>query len=274
MAENPDVALTLDDAVQEVLGNLTGLDLNYQPEYDRYRAITRQLNRALRANALEQEWSHYHILENVGTSHAGDRLLTLRAAIRPRAIGDDAIRLVNDDGQPLVWAYILPRDALHKYANRPGGLWASIINRETIEFSRGLYDSEAGYTILVPAMREPRMFRLPEANEILDPDDVTAQDPPTEVSDDIRQQTVDFDYPDVIILRAACYVAMSDPVMQPRVQTLEAQYKDLTYGLIERDTRNTDAPFLNEFFVPITNSIDGNGSYTWSGRHPHSDERY
>jgi len=36
-----EVRLTLDEAVAEVLGLLTGLDLTYEPELDRYRAITR-----------------------------------------------------------------------------------------------------------------------------------------------------------------------------------------------------------------------------------------
>ena len=44
---NADVALTLDDAVSEVLSLLTGLDVNYDPEFDRYRTIARTLNRAL-----------------------------------------------------------------------------------------------------------------------------------------------------------------------------------------------------------------------------------
>lgn len=53
--QNAEVQMTLDEAVAEVLGQLTGLDLEYDPRLDRYRAITRQLNRATRANALEHE---------------------------------------------------------------------------------------------------------------------------------------------------------------------------------------------------------------------------
>ena len=87
-----------------------------------------------------------------------------------------------------------------------------------------------------------------------------------------REQLIDFDYPDVIVLRAAYYVAQADPVQQPRVQTLENEYKDLMYSLVERDTRNTDSPYLNEFLLPITNSIYGNGRAGAHG-HPHSDER-
>jgi hypothetical protein len=54
------------------------------------------------------------------------------------------------------------------------------------------------------------------------------------------------------------------------VQTLEAQYKDLMYQLIERDDRATDSPFQNEFTVPVQNSLEG-GSV--AHRHPHADER-
>ncbi len=52
---NPELKLTLDEGIQEVLGLLTGLDMTYDPQYDRYRVIGRMLNRALRANALEHE---------------------------------------------------------------------------------------------------------------------------------------------------------------------------------------------------------------------------
>jgi hypothetical protein len=112
-------------------------------------------------------------------------------------------------------------------------------------------------------MREPVMFRLPDQPE--DPND-----PLVVVDPAIRDQPIDFSYPDVIILRAAFYVAQTDPIMQPRVQTLEAQYKDLMYQIIERDDRNTDSPYLNEFFVPVQNSLVDQGFYH---PHPHSDER-
>ena len=70
---NPEVQQTLDEAVAEVLGLLTGLDLSYAPELDRYRAITRQLNRALRTNALEQEWSYYSFTLSLGQASEGER---------------------------------------------------------------------------------------------------------------------------------------------------------------------------------------------------------
>ena len=85
---NADVDLTLDEAVQEVLSLLTGLDLAYSPNYDRYRVVTRFLNRALRQNALEHEWSYYSSLETIGQAQAGDKDLAIRATVRPRIIGE------------------------------------------------------------------------------------------------------------------------------------------------------------------------------------------
>jgi hypothetical protein len=254
--------MTLDDAVAEVLGLLTGLDLEYAPELDRYQSITRQLNRALRANALEKEWSYYSDFETVGQSSEGLREVMLTSSVRPRVINDDAVRLVNSDGDTVRWAYYLPRDAIHKYPKR-GGLWVSY-TRNILTFSRPLRLAEAGYDIQVPVMREPKMFRLPQQPENEEEDLV-------EVSDAIRGQLVDFAYPDLITLRAAYYYAQTDPVMQPRVQTLEAQFKDLFYQISERDERMTDSPFLNEFFVPVQSGIyDNDLTPHW---HPHSDER-
>lgn len=261
-AQSPEITLTLDDAVQEVLGLLTGLDLMYQPELDRYRVITRQLNRALRANALEHEWSWYHSLVSAGTSVPNLTEVFLDATVRPRVVGDDAVRLVDEHGCVLRWAYFLPRDSLHKYQGRYQGLWVSV-TRNALTFSRPLFEEEGGLDIQVPVMREPIMFRLPPIPE--DPDDPLVPVDPT-----IRNQPVDFSYPDVVVQRAAWYVAQADPVMQPRAQTLEAAYKDLMYQVIERDDRNTDAPYLNEFFVPIQNGIV---NQPMMHRHPHSDER-
>lgn len=263
MSINSELTLTLDDAVAEVLGLLTGLDLSYAPELDRYRAVTRALNRALRANALEQEWGYYATVESAGTAYAGQRELMLRPSVRPRIINDDAVRLVNDAGQPLQWAYFLPRDALHKYNGRTG-LWAAI-TRNTLTFSRPLNRAESGLDIQLPVMREPKMFRLPEQHEDHD-------EPLTDVPDEIREQPIDFQYPDLIVLRAAYYYAQTDPVMQPRVQTLEGQFKDMQYQIMERDSRMTDSPYQNEFFVPVENGLHGGGPIGLS-THPHSDER-
>ena len=236
---NPEVAMTLDEAVAEVLGTLTGLDLEYEPEQDRYRAITRQLNKALRANALENEWSCYASTESVGTAAEGEDGAFVRRSVRVRIINDDAVRLVNADGKPLRWAYILPKDALHKYSWKRK-LWCSVIGSR-LQFSRAFTAAEDGLDIQVPVMREPAMFRLPEAGAA--------------VPDAIRNQEVDFAYPDVVIARAAYYVAQSDPVMQPRVQTLEMDYKALMYQLIERDTAHTDTPYMNDFLLPLDNGL-------------------
>lgn len=259
---NPELTFTLDDAVKDVLTILTGLTLNYEPELDRYVTITQQLNRALRSNALEHEWSYYSSTTSAGTSVLGDTEVMLPADMRPRVVGDDAVRLVDTEtGHTARWAFVLPRDALSKYWAR-GGLWCSV-TRNFITFSRPINEAEAGLDIQIPVMREPVMFRLPAQPE--DPNLPLVPVDPT-----IRDQPIDFAYPDVVILRAAFYVAQTDPVMQPRVQTLEAQYKDLMYQIIERDDRNTDSPYQNDFFVPIQGSLVDEGMYH---PHPHSDER-
>lgn len=248
---NSEVQLTLDEAVKEVLGLLTGLDLEYEPELDRYRAITRALNRALRGNALENEWSYYASTVSLGCIQRCEQSVSIPPNLRPRIINDDAVRLVNKDGYPVEWAYFLPRDALHKYTNHD--VLRCSVTRQELLFSRPFMQWEVGLEIVVPVMREPVMFRLPESGE--------------EVPEDIRQQLVDFAYPDVIIARAAYYYAQTDPVMQPRVPTLEDGYKDLMYQLIERDTSATDTPYTNEFILPLENGIV---SQDTEHRHPHA----
>lgn len=259
---NPDVALTLDDCVEEVLGQLTGLELRYDPNMDRYRAIVRQLNRALRANALEREWSYYASLEDIGLVYPGVQDVELRSTVRPRIIGDDSVRLCDETGRPIVWAYFLPRDAGEKYGARRG-LWVSV-TRQSLHFSRPFQQHEAGLHIQVPVMREPRLFRLPEAPE---GDQGTIPAVPQE----IRDQELDFDYPDLIVARAAYYYASTDPVMQPRAQTLKEEYTQLFYSLNERDDRNTDHPYMNDYNVPIQSDINGVGY--WPSHQPHADER-
>jgi len=248
---NVELRLTLDDAVAEVLGMLTGLDLTYEAEYDRYRAITRQLNRALRANALEAEWSYYASTMEIGNTVEGMREVQLPMNVRPRILNDDAVRLVKDD-RTVVWAQFLPRSSLSKYEWQPG-LWCAI-TRQMLLFSRPLTLAEEGLAIQVPVMREPRMFRLPETGE--------------EVPDSIRQQLIDFNYPDVITARAAFFYAQTDPVMQPRVPTLEAGYKDVMYQVIEQDTRNSDMPYLNSFTLPVESGLVPESTFH---RHPHAD---
>jgi hypothetical protein len=244
---SPEIEVTLDEAVEEVLGFLTGMDLTYNPRYDRYRTIARAVNRALRANALEKEWSYYHDYVEI-PAVSGERSFEISAdeTQRVRIINDDAVVVVDSDGNPAVWAYFLPRDALHKYQYRDG--WWVSVTRNILTFNRELNDAFAGYLIKVPVMREPTMFVLPVAPE--DPDD-----PIVEIDPAVRTQVIDFAYPDVIWMRAAYYIAQSDPVMQPRAQTVEAQYKDLMYQAIERDDRFTDSPLQNDFAVPVQNDI-------------------
>lgn len=252
---NSELEMDLDTAVKETLALLTGLDLEYEPELDRYRAVTRQINRGMRSIALEHEWSYFVSVKSLGPAVAGERQFLLEDSDRPRVINDDAVRLCDDAGRPWFWAYFLPRDALHKYADR-AGLWCAV-TRNLVQFSRPFSNAEDGFDVELPIMREPTMFRLP-AN------------PETEVPTDVREQSVDFFYPDLVVLRAAYNYAQTDPIMQPRVQTLEAQYKDLMYQVIERDTANTDTPFQNDFHVPVQNSIYPESRYR---THPLADER-
>ena len=255
---NSDVQLTLEEAVQEVLQGLTGLNLSYDPSQDRFQSVVRSLNKAMRDVALEHEWSYFASTEDAGQIVEDVVDYEVSSKLRPRVINDDAVRLLDSDGVVRVWAYILPRDALHKYANR-NGLWVAFV-RNTMSFSRPPFDHEIGMRIQVPVMREPRMFRLPRSG----------RDIPTSV----LRQPIDFDYPDLVVAKAMQLYAETDPVMQPRVQTLEAAYKDRMYQLVERDERFTDSPYLNDFFVPIQGSLEGVARHPMMHGHPHSDERW
>lgn len=257
---NTNVEMTLTEAVSEVLRVLTGLDLSYRPEQDRFQVITNLLNRALRLNALENEWSYYASTEEVGTVDGDERRVALRSNVRPRILGDDSVTF-QWNGRTVAWAQFVPRDALSGYEFRKELRVAATKN--ALEFSRPLPRSLAGTSIHVPVMREPVMFRLP-------PLPVNPEDPIPDVPQDVLDQIVDFDYPDVIIARAVFIYSQTDPIMQPRSQVLEQQWKDLMYALTERDSRHTDAPMQNDFLVPITNGVDGG-----HGRHhlhPHSSE--
>lgn len=302
--------MTLDEAVGEVLNYLTGFDLHYIAELDRYRAIARTLNRALRLVATEHEWACYAAVEDMGELSLGQTEITLRRTRRPRIILDDSVRLVDADNNIHMWAYILPRESLHKYQGRTG-LWvASTDNRLT--FSRPISTQEAGLRAIVPVMREPRQVIIPasydsletlEGDGIEDPlvlakivqlrnyhnpdiveewvvDETAAPyiytSPESSLQalsltpSQVRNQRIDHSFPDLIILKAAFLYAGTDPVMQPRVQSLEAQYKTLFYALTERDSNHTDEPFVNDFVVPIQGSLHGERS---NHAHPHSDER-
>lgn len=260
---NQDVGLTLDEAVAEVLGHLTGLDLQLIPEHDRYQSIVRQINRALRSVALENEWSYYSDYENIGHTIAGTREVSLRSSIRPRVIHDDMVRLVHPvSKETLIWAKFLPREALNKYENRRD-LWVSY-TRNLLSFSRRIHPGEQGLEIHLPVMREPRMFQLP-----VQPTD--PNQPLIDVPLAVRNQLVDFDYPDLVVMKAAYYYAQTDPVMQPRVQTLDSDYKTLMYALTERDTRSTDSPYQNDWNLGIQSDIGGISGHGY-GR-PLADER-
>jgi len=255
--------MTLDDAVAEVMGGLTGLDLQLVPEQDRYQSVTRAINRALRAIALVQEWSYYSDIENVGTVQSGTKELSFAKSIRPRIVNDDSARLIDPlTGETVTWAYFLPRDAINKYASREG-LWVAHVRNELF-FSRRFFTGEHGLQVWIPVMREPKLFRLP-----LQPTDPAL--PLVPVPDEVREQEVDFDYPDLVVAKAMYFYAQTDPIMQPRVQTLEANYKEIMYALDERDTRNTDSPYQNDWNLGIESGVNGNSS---SGRgRPLADER-
>lgn len=245
--------MTLHQAVQDVIQNLVGLDVEYQPGEPRYSAVVRMLNRALKANALEHEWSYYSSVRSLGNVSAGQKSVIISSTVRPRIIGDDAARLLRD-GVVVEWAYFLPRSALHKYVGRQG-LWCAS-TKNGIDFSRPFTSSEDGLELQIPVMREPMLFTVPELGAELD--------------DPALLQEVDFSNADLIIGRAMYYYAQTDPVMQPRVQTLESDYKDLMYQLIERDENHTDAPYLNDFMVPMIGSLQDATTY---GHHPHADDR-
>lgn len=255
---NPQVRMTLTEAVGEVLMILTGQTLDYDSQYDRFRAVTSSINRALRSNAMEQEWGYYSERLVIGEVRDGAQIYMIDADYRFRVNGDDAVRLVTAEGVPLMWAYFLPRDSLHKYRNRDG-LWCSVV-RNQLMFSKPLEATTPPLSIEIPVMREPNMFRLPDApydlRTVEDPDDplITVEEV---IYPSVLNELVDFSFPDLITARAAWLYAQTDPVMQPRVQTLEANYKDLMYQVMERDSAFTETPYQNEFIVPVQNDIHG-----------------
>lgn len=302
--------MTLDEAVGEVLNYLTGSDLHYIAELDRYRAIARTLNRALRLVAAEQEWGCYAAVEDMGQVTLGQTEIVHRRSRRPRIILDDSMRLVDAENNIHEWAYILPRESLHKYQGRTG-LWVASTENK-LEFSRPIQSKEVGLRALVPVMREPRQLLIPATFDSIEDLDKDGEEDPLVLEkivqlrnfhnpdiveewvidesaapyiytspessleklaltpEQVRLQKIDHSFPDLIILKAAFLYAGTDPVMQPRVQTLEGQYKDLFYALTERDTNHTDDPFRNDFVVPIQGSLRDQRT---NHAHPHADER-
>lgn len=259
MSQNAELSMTLEDAVAEVLTLLIGSDVRFMPEMDRFQTITRFLNMGMRSAALDHEWKYFYSHATVGHAHEGTQALLLRSSLRPRMMDDDAVVLVKPGTSDIVkWAYFQNATALHKYRHMDG-LWCSVHNR-VLQFSRPFTKSEEGLEIQMPSMREPVMFRLPE--QPTDP----AEEVVT-VPRDVLEQQIDFDYPDYIIRKAAWLYAQTDPVLQPRVQTLEAQWKDLMYALTERDTRSTDTPYQNPWNIGIDGGIYSSGP---SSTHPHA----
>lgn len=256
MAVNQDLNYTLDEAVREVLLNLTGLGVQYDPSSDRYHVLAHTLNRALRAVARENEWSYFFEDSDLGLAVAGERTMELTTRQRLRIEGDDGLRLETRDGAPVEWIPVLPRDALYKYAHRRG-LWVSP-TRTTLFFSRPFTEGEDGLYVRGPIMREPRMFQLPE--------------PGAEIAASIRSQPLDFDNPDLVIAKAMVMYAQTDPIMQPRVPTLEEAYNDIKYPLITRDTNFTDSPYRNEWNLGIQGELGGRSGLLSHG-HPHADDR-
>lgn len=236
---NPELSMTLQEAVDEVLGSLTGLDLDYRAEEDRFRAVTRQVNRATRAVALDNEWKYYYSVIDMGEVVEGDISVMFPASARIRIVEDDAVRLVGEDGRPRIWAYILPVSALHKYAWK-SGLWCAV-ERRSIRFSRAINSAEEGLVVQAPAMREPKMLILPETGE--------------PVKQSVLKQEIDFPYPDLVIAKAMVFYAGTDPVLQPRVPELTEAYKNLMYQIIERDTQHTDSAYVNNYDLGLHNGL-------------------
>lgn len=160
---NRDVQMTLKEAVAEVLNFLTGLDLEYDPNQDRFQSITRTLNRALRAVALEHEWSYYSSTEEVGTFSEGVLDYDLNSSLRPRIINDDAVRLTDDDGNVKLWAYVLPRDALHKYGYIRR--LSCAFTRSTLTFNRAPFSRRSVCISWSRRCGSRRCSRCPRATE-------------------------------------------------------------------------------------------------------------
>lgn len=257
MAINHSVGFTLDEAVQEMLMQLTGLGVTYEPDADRYHVLAHTLNRGLRAVAIDHEWSYFSDQLEVGQASAGTSSVELTSRHRLRVTEDDAVRLEDDRENPVIWAYVLPRDALHKYRYRKG-LWCAA-TRTRLDFSRPFLNSEDGLRVIAPVMREPRMFDLPARGDAV-----------TEI---IRNQEMDFDFPDLVIARAMFMYAQTNPLLQPRVPSLEDQFNTLKYSLVERDLKHSDSSYLNPWNLGIANGLRDRRAWAGNHGHPHADDR-
>ena len=246
------VQLSLQESVNKVHNILTGLDLQYDERMDIFHATVRQINRSLRQVALEDEWAWYAQDVDAGTTTLGMTEVELTSSYRPRIQQDDAVRLVNAEGITVFWAYYLPRDSLNKQMYRPELRVSS--TRNLIQFSRPLQQFESGLSVVVPAMREPKQTKIPDSGQQLTPAELS--------------RSIDAEYPDLIVAHAAWKLAMSNPVYQPRAQTLEEEFNDLKYALTERNTNHSDSPMRNTFTPSY-----GDPYLAIPHGHPHSDRR-
>lgn len=246
------VQLSLREAVNEVHNILTGLDLEYEDRMDIFHATVRQINRSLRQVALEDEWAWYVEEVDAGTTTEGMTQVELSSSYRPRVQQDDAVRLTNSEGITVEWAYYLPRDSLSKYLYRRELRVA--FTKNVILFSRPLQKFESGLSVIVPAMREPKQTKIPDAGQQLSAADLV--------------RAIDAEYPDMIVAHAAWKLSMSNPLYQPRAQTLEEEFNDLKYALTERNSNHSDSPLRNTFTPSY-----GDPYLAIPHGHPHSDRR-
>lgn len=245
--------MTLEEAVSEVHNILTGLDLTYDDRYDIFHATVRQLNRSLRAVALLEDWGWYVEELDLGLTTQGMTSVEVDRRYRPRVGQDDAVRLIDpNSGLVRYWAYYLPRDSINKYAARRELRVA--FTKNTLTFSRPLQGFESGLSLRVTCMREPRQTRIPPAGEELTTVELTTP--------------IDFSSPDLVVAHAVWQISMSNPVYQPRAQTLESIYDDLRFSLTERDSDHSDSPYRNNFTPSY-----GDPYLAIPHRHPHSDRR-
>ena len=92
-------------------------------------------------------------------------------------------------------------------------------------FSRPFLEGESGWDVQIPTMREPVMFRLPALPEDED-------DPVETVDTDIREQPIDFPYPDLIVAGTHCPPVgfeYDSVQMAKLVEKLQAAHPDIVY---------------------------------------------
>lgn len=249
--------LTLSETVDEVVNTLYGLSTRFEPDTDSWHGMALTLRRALKVVATERDWIYYHDTVQVGTVEPDCSVIVVPSRYRVRKTGDDAIRLLDSRGRPVVWAYIIPDDALHKY-RALSGLWCSVVRQE-IRFSRPFYKAEKGLRVIAPVMREPYLWPKLVSGQALPQDEM--------------DRDIDFHRADMVVMKAAYLYAQTDPLLQPRVPQLEQDYRAVFYQVQEQDTNVTMGAMVNDFQLPIEGDyrfVSGHGY----GLHPHSDGSY